>query len=76
MEDENLKRIKYLMEHNLREGVESDEKVAKIIDELVGKKRIEYLLKRYRVRGLEDWKIFNDVIEGAIKVLKENIPYS
>ena len=76
MEDENLKRIKYLMEHNLREGVESDEKVAKIIEELVGKKKIEYLLKRYRVRGLEDWKIFNDVIEGAIKVLKENIPYS
>jgi len=76
MEDENLKRIKYLMEHKLGEGVESDEKVAKIINELVGKKRIEYLLKRYRVRGLEDWKIFNDVIEGAIKVLKENIPYS
>ena len=76
MEDENLKRIKYLMEHKLGEGVESDEKVAKIIEELVGKKRIEYLLKRYRVRGLEDWKIFNDVIEGAIKVLKENIPYS
>ena len=76
MEDENLKRIKYLMEHNLREGVESDEKVAKIIEALVGKERIEYLLKRYRVRGVEDWKIFNDVIEGAIKVLKENIPYS
>ena len=76
MEDENITRIKHLMEHKLGEGVESDEKVAKIIEELVGKKRIEYLLKRYRVRGLEDWKIFNDVIEGAIKVLKENIPYS
>ena len=76
MEDENITRIKHLMEHKLGEGVESDEKVTKIIEELVGKKRIEYLLKRYRVRGLEDWKIFNDVIEGAIKVLKENIPYS
>ena len=76
MEDENIKRIKHLMEHNLGEGVESDEKVSKIIEELVGKKRIEYLLKRYRVRGARDWKIFNDVIEGAIKVLKENIPYS